>query len=131
MTPKQPESARTEDPAARTAEYEAAVLDLVTQIPEGRAMTYGLIAEIVAEALHRGGPRQVGRVLSHGPTVTSSGVRVPWWRVVNAAGAPPARLRDTALELLRTEGCPLTPDGQRVRLCQAVWFPEQADSEAL
>ena len=44
-------------------------------------MTYGLIAEVLAERLGRGGPRQVGHVLA------GSGGAVPWWRVVNASGA--------------------------------------------
>lgn len=105
-------------------EYTTAVLDLVAQIPEGRVMTYGLIAEIVAEALHRGGPRQVGHVLARGPGVDSSGATVPWWRVVNAAGSPPRHQLNQALDLLREEGCPLMPDGQRVRVRQAVWVPE-------
>ncbi|WFP16939.1 MGMT family protein [Citricoccus muralis] len=105
-------------------EYTTAVLDLVAQIPKGRVMTYGLIAEIVAETLHRGGPRQVGHVLARGPGVDSSGATVPWWRVVNAAGSPPQHHRETALALLRDEKCPLTTDGQRVRVRRAVWFPE-------
>lgn len=45
-------------------EYAAAVLDVVRRIPSGRAMTYGLIAEIVGEELGRGGPRQVGSVMA-------------------------------------------------------------------
>lgn len=98
-------------------EYVEAVLDLVERIPPGRAMTYGLIAEIVAEGLHRGGPRQVVTVLSR------SGAGVPWWRVVNAVGAPPDRHALAALARLRAEGCPLTRDGRRVDLRRAVWFP--------
>ena len=99
-------------------EYTEAVLDLVERIPPGRAMTYGLIAEVVAETLHRGGPRQVGHVLA------GSGGAVPWWRVVNAAGAPPAPYAHDALDRLRAEGTPLTADGTRVALRRAVWWPE-------
>lgn len=99
-------------------EYAEAVLDLVGQIPVGRAMTYGLIAEIVAENLHCGGPRQVGTVLAR------SGGSVPWWRVVNASGAPPAHHLTQALAALRAEACPLTKDGRRVDLRRAVWFPQ-------
>lgn len=102
---------------AAAEEYAEAVLDLVERIPAGRAMTYGLIAEIVAESLRRGGPRQVGTVLSR------SGGSVPWWRVVNAAGAPPAHEATRALDELRAEACPLTRDGRRVDLRRAVWFP--------
>lgn len=118
-------------------EYAAAVLALVRRIPPGRAMTYGLIAEIVAEDLGRGGPRQVGQVMSGsgdryahlvpaGAAVVGPAQDdhpVPWWRVVNAAGAPPARHLTAALDALRAEGCPLSRDGHRVDLRRAVWFP--------
>ena len=112
-------------------------------------MTYGLIAEIVGEELGRGGPRQVGSVMAgsgsryahlvpdgvgsdgngsdgigsdeDGP---EAGERVPWWRVVNAAGSPPQQHLTEALDALRAEGCPITKDGRRVHLRRAVWFPE-------
>lgn len=104
--------------------YAAAVLEVVAAVPPGRAITYGLVAEVVADRAvaagrpARGGPRQVGQVLARGDG------DVPWWRVVDAAGAPPAHHRTRALALLRAEGTPLTPDGTRVRLRAAVWFPE-------
>lgn len=106
-------------------EYLEAVLDLVEQIPPGRAMTYGTIAEVVADALvaagrpPRGGPRQVGQVLAR------AGSGVPWWRVVNAAGRPPAHAARRALELLGAEGTPLSADGARVALRRAIWFPDE------
>jgi len=121
-------------------EYAAAVLDVVRRIPSGRAMTYGLIAEIVGEELGRGGPRQVGSVLAGSggryahlvpddddqddDAPVSDGDRVPWWRVVNAAGSPPQHHLTEALDALRAEGCPLSRDGRRVNLRRAVWFPE-------
>ncbi|MGW2092613.1 MGMT family protein [Promicromonospora sukumoe] len=150
-------------PLTDVEEYAAAVLDVVRRIPSGRAMTYGLIAEIVGEELGRGGPRQVGSVLAGsgsryaylvpdepgdddgGPGADgdrpgsgvgeaddgtgaaappSDGDRVPWWRVVNAAGSPPQHHLTEALDALRAEGCPLTKDGRRVHLRRAVWFPE-------
>ncbi|MFI8524752.1 MGMT family protein [Promicromonospora sukumoe] len=172
-------------PLTDVEEYAAAVLDVVRRIPSGRAMTYGLIAEIVGEELGRGGPRQVGSVLAGsgsryahlvpdepgaddggalGPggadgakagagapaaswtdgaeaaagapaagasaagtgaaAPPSDGDRVPWWRVVNAAGSPPQHHLTEALDALRAEGCPLTKDGRRVHLRRAVWFPE-------
>ncbi|WP_454051631.1 MGMT family protein [Cellulomonas sp. Marseille-Q8402] len=104
--------------------YLEAVLDVVGAIPPGRAMTYVLIAEVVADRLvaeglpARGGPRQVGQVLARG------GSGVPWWRVVNAAGSPPAHHAGAALANLRAEGTPLSADGTRVALRRAVWFPE-------
>ena len=124
--------------ASQAEEYAAAVLGLVRRIPSGRVMTYGLIAEIVGESLHRGGPRQVGQIMSGsgdryahlvpdgaavvGPVQDNH--EVPWWRVVNASGAPPARHLTAALDALRAEGCPLTRDGRRVDLRRAVWFPD-------
>src|SRR5690606_20653950 len=83
--------------------YLEAVLDLVAEVPPGRVMTYGSIAEVLVDSLGRGGPRQVGQVLAR------AGSDVPWWRVVNAAGRPPAHKRDLALRLLADEGCPFTP----------------------
>ncbi|WP_369371646.1 MGMT family protein [Promicromonospora sp. Populi] len=140
-------------------EYAAAVLDIVRRIPSGRAMTYGLIAEIVGEQLGRGGPRQVGSVLAGSgdryahlvPDGEEDGVglddggsddsgsdgdgsddggseRVPWWRVVNAAGSPPQHQLTEALDALRAEGCPLSRDGRRVNLRRAVWFPDDEPS---
>ena len=104
--------------------YLEAVLDLVDAIPPGRAMTYGTIAEVVSDQLvaagepARGGPRQVGQVMSRG------GSGVPWWRVVNAAGSPPAHHAHAALAHLCAEGTPLTADGTRVALRRAIWFPD-------
>jgi len=134
-------------PLSEVEEYAAAVLDVVRRIPSGRAMTYGLIAEIVGERLGRGGPRQVGSVLARSgdryahlvpedgddadggvPGDDADGGRVPWWRVVNAAGSPPQHHLTEALDALRAEGCPLSRDGRRVNLRRAVWFPE--DDEA-
>ena len=95
-----------------------AVLDVVEAIPPGWAMTYGGVAEVVGHALGRGGPRQVGTVLSR------AGSGVPWWRVVNASGSPPRHARATAIERLRGDGCPLVPDGSRVDLRTATYRPE-------
>ncbi len=107
------------------AEYVAAVLDVVAQIPAGRVMTYGLIAEVVADLLAarggepRGGPRQVGAVMSR------HGGATPWWRVVAADGRVPAHKAAEALAALRAEGAPLTSDDDdaRVRVRVAVWWP--------
>ncbi len=105
-------------------DYLEAVLDLVEAIPPGRAMTYGTIAEVLADRMvaagqqARGGPRQVGQVMSR------AGAGVPWWRVVNASGAPPAHHAPGALQHLRAEGTPLSADGTRVALRRAIWFPD-------
>ncbi|WP_078901551.1 MGMT family protein [Actinacidiphila yeochonensis] len=94
-----------EEPAADAEElepYVERVLDAVDAIPAGRVMTYGDVAEWIGE----GGPRQVGRVLSH------YGGSVPWWRVVRADGTllPGHELR--ALDAYRAEGTPLRPAGR-------------------
>ena len=101
-------------------EYLEAVLDLVAEIPSGRVMTYGGIAEVLRDRLGRGGPRSVGQVMAR------AGGGVPWWRVVNASGEPPATHRTVAVGRLRAEGCPLTTPGEdaRVVLRRAAWWPE-------
>lgn len=100
-------------------DYLEAVLDVVAAIPPGRVMTYGGIAEVIRDRLGRGGPRMVGQVMSR------AGGGVPWWRVVNAAGLPPAPYHADAVERLRAEGVRLTSDADdaRVVLRAAVWWP--------
>jgi len=105
-------------------EYLEAVLDVVERVPQGRVMTYGTVAEVVADAFvaaggrPRGGPRQVGAVLAR------AGSGVPWWRVVNAGGRPPPSHAERALARLRAERTPLTADGERVAVRLALWWPD-------
>jgi len=73
------------------------VLSVVELIPEGAVMTYG----DVAEYLGHGGPRQVGRVMSH------YGSAVAWWRVVRADGKLLPGHETEALARYREEGTPL------------------------
>ena len=90
------------------------VLDVVDQIPEGRVMTYGDIAEL----LGRGGARGVGSVMA------KYGSDVPWWRVIRAGGGFPQGLDDEALAHYREEGTPLIGGalrGRRVDLSVARW----------
>jgi alkylated DNA nucleotide flippase Atl1 len=89
------------------------VLDLVAAIPAGRVMAYGDIAAALQEA----GPRQVGAVMSRW------GGGVPWHRVVRADGRPAQGHEGAALALLREEGAPLRPGGDRVDLPAARWQP--------
>jgi alkylated DNA nucleotide flippase Atl1 len=77
--------------------YVESVLSLVEQIPVGRASTYGTIAEAVG----RGGPRGVGRVMA------MYGGGVPWWRVVRADGSLPESHQREALARYREEATPL------------------------
>jgi alkylated DNA nucleotide flippase Atl1 len=98
-------------PRHDASDYVELVLDVVEHIPSGRVMTYGDIAEL----LGRGGPRQVGTVMSR------HGAGVPWWRVIRADGRPVRGLEERALEQLVGEGCPVR-DG-RVQLSVARWTP--------
>ena len=96
------------------SEFADDVLDVVDQIPEGRVMTYGDIAEL----LGRGGPRGVGTVMAR------YGSHVPWWRVIRAGGYFPQGLEDEALGHYREEGTPLVRgqlEGRRVDLARARW----------
>lgn len=97
-------------------EFVEAVLSAVELIPVGRVASYGDIAEYVG----RGGPRQVGQVMSH------YGAAVCWWRVVRADGRPADGLTQRALASLRAEGAPLR--GDRVLMREARWTgPEPGD----
>jgi alkylated DNA nucleotide flippase Atl1 len=100
-------------PAGDPEEYAERVLAVVERIPPGRVMTYGDIAEY----LGRGGPRQVGAVLSR------DGGSVPWWRVVTATGRLPPGHELRAAEALRAEGVPLRGDhlAPRADLRAARW----------
>ncbi|WP_239456434.1 MGMT family protein [Nocardioides solisilvae] len=93
--------------------YVEAVLALVERVPPGRVVTYGLLADAVG----RGGPRLVGRVMA------LHGGGVPWWRVVRADGRPADCHEGTAGRLLAAEGVPLRGSG-RVDLPVAVWHPD-------
>ncbi|MFJ6695664.1 MGMT family protein [Streptomyces sp. NPDC091272] len=103
----------SDDPAVsdELPEYAERVLAVAERIPPGRVMTYGDVAEWLAD----GGPRQVGRVMA------LYGGAVPWWRVVRADGLllPGHELR--AMARYRDEGTPLrtaprTAEGHLPRL---------------
>ncbi|MEO3813776.1 MGMT family protein [Sphaerisporangium sp. B11E5] len=85
------------------------VLDLVERIPPGKVMSYGDVAEFLAE----GGPRQVGRVMA------TWGGGVPWWRVVRADGKPVSGHESRCLARWRAEGTPMR--GERADMRHARW----------
>jgi alkylated DNA nucleotide flippase Atl1 len=99
-------------------EFTSRVLDVVDAIPPGRVMSYGDIAEY----LGRGGPRQVGRVMS------TYGGGVPWWRVIHSDGTPPPGHDLAAVAEYLAEGTPLrsTRDPVRVDMRRARWSPPPA-----
>lgn len=95
-------------------DFAEAVLSIVDQIPAGRVLTYGDVAEILGQ----GGPRQVGSVLSR------YGSSVAWWRVTRADGKAPQGLADEALGHWRGEGTALVRGalaGRRVDMTRARW----------
>ena len=95
-------------------DFAEAVLGVVDQIPPGRVLAYGDIAELLGQ----GGPRQVGSVMSrYGSSVT-------WWRVIRASGEAPQGLQDEALAHWREEGTALVRGviaGRRVDMRLARW----------
>jgi alkylated DNA nucleotide flippase Atl1 len=91
--------------------YIGDVLELVAAIPVGMVLTYGDVAREVG----RGGPRQVGQVMSRW------GASVPWWRVLRADGRPALGHEARALAHYAKEDTPLRPGGERVDLRQARW----------
>lgn len=99
------------------AEYIEAVLSCAELVPVGRATSYGAIAEVVAQRLGRGGPRQVARVMA------TQGGGVPWWRVVRADGTLPIELQARAAEYYSAEGTLRRANGG-VRFPDAWWQPE-------
>ncbi|GIE86544.1 MGMT family protein [Actinoplanes regularis] len=97
-------------------EYVEEVLELVERIPEGRVMSYGAIADALAERSGRNSPRQIGTIMAR------HGGGVPWHRVVNSAGRlPPGHEREARARLL-SEGVPLR--GDRVLIEEAGWTPD-------
>jgi alkylated DNA nucleotide flippase Atl1 len=88
-------------------DFASHVLDVVDSIPPGRVMSYGDIAEYLAEG---GGPRQVGRVMA------TYGGAVAWWRVIHADGTPAPGHDSVALRHYQAEGTPLRSARPPVRV---------------
>jgi methylated-DNA-protein-cysteine methyltransferase-like protein len=103
-------------PDSDPAEYVEAVLTLVEQIPPGRVMSYGAIAEYLYEAHGRGSPRRVGTIMAQ------SGGSVPWYRVVTGGGRLPPGHEQKARRLLVAEG--VVFKGPRVAMSTYAWWPE-------
>lgn len=88
------------------------IWQVTAEIPRGTVATYGQIAELAGLP---GGARQVGLTLSQLP----AGTKLPWHRVINAAGrisiADPSRQQ----ALLESEGVVFEDD--RVSLKRFRW----------
>ncbi len=117
-----PKASRDIDAANSTRQglssFDRRVLDLVDQIPSGRVMTYGSIAEW----LQQGSPRLVARVMS-----TKSDPDTPWQRVLRADGTCAPVVAAEQERLLRAEGVPFIAGGNasvaHVDLRLAFWQP--------
>lgn len=81
------------------------VLTAVEQIPSGRVVSYGDVADVVGI-----GPRQVGAVMSR------YGAAVAWWRVTNATGEFPESLRRRAREHWAAENIGWKVNGRGCRI---------------
>jgi methylated-DNA-protein-cysteine methyltransferase-like protein len=99
--------------------YRDRVYELVKQIPPGRVMTYGQIAEILGEGYTA---RTVGYVM-HGADAES----VPWQRVINSKGmCSTGRLtlpENIQQKMLESEGVDFNAKG-RCDLQKVIWYPE-------
>jgi len=93
---------------------------VVRHIPKGRVATYGVVARLAGRP---GAARTVGWALSALPEESD----VPWWRVLNAAGADHGSVVQRAL-LLR-EGVKFAAGGA-VNLAVFGWPAEAYDSVA-
>ena len=104
--------------------YRERVYELVKQIPPGRVMTYGQIAEILGEGYT---PRTVGYVMHAADTEN-----VPWQRVINSQGACstgkmtiPVNLQQ---QILEAEGIAFDAKG-RCNLVEVLWYPDGYEPE--
>lgn len=114
MHPESESEVRAPSEITRLPAFAQAVLDIVDQIPPGKVLSYGDLAELLGQ----GGPRQVGSVMSR------YGSSVPWWRVTRVSGQAPPDLQDEALAHWRAEetilvGGPVA--GCRVDMTRAHW----------
>ncbi|MEV0729406.1 MGMT family protein [Polymorphospora sp. NPDC050346] len=96
-------------------EYVEEVLTLVERIPPGRVMTYGAIADYLADRSGRASARLVGGIMAR------HGSGVPWHRVVGAGGRlPPGHEAEAAARLIG-EGARL--NGLKVDMRASSWYP--------
>ena len=96
-------------------EYVEEVLSLVERIPAGKDMSYGAIADALADLSGRNSARQVGTIMAR------HGGGVPWHRVVTSSGRMPPGHEQEARQRLLSEGVPLK--GDHVNMSLASWAP--------
>jgi methylated-DNA-protein-cysteine methyltransferase related protein len=96
-------------------EYVEEVLSLVERIPEGKVMSYGAVADALADVSGRNSARQIGNIMA------KHGGAVPWHRVVTSSGRTPPGHEQEARQRLLSEGVPLK--GEHVDMARAAWMP--------
>lgn len=77
------------------ADFEGAVLEVLTALGEGQVISYG---ELASAAGRRGAARAVGNLLR------ATAEPVPWWRVIRADGRLAAPDRTAQARKLAREG---------------------------
>ncbi|GAA4437512.1 MGMT family protein [Phytohabitans houttuyneae] len=97
-------------------EYVEQVLALVERIPPGRVMSYGAIADYLADRSGRSSARLVGSIMAR------YGGPVPWHRVVNNAGRVVPGHELEAMARLIGEATPMR--NGRVDMKKAAWSPD-------
>jgi methylated-DNA-protein-cysteine methyltransferase-like protein len=105
------------------SKYRERVYEIVREIPVGRVMTYGQIAEMLGEGYT---PRTIGYVMHAADTE-----KIPWQRVINSQGAcstgkmtMPVNIQQKILE---DEGIEFNEKG-RCDLKIYLWSPEGFES---
>ena len=99
--------------------FQAAVLDIVRQIPRGRVTTYGTIAAWAGWPSHS---RMVGRTLGYAPEAHV----LPCHRVVNSVGRTAPGWAEQRERLL-AEGVVFKPNGH-VDMSRHLWEPTDVNS---
>jgi methylated-DNA-protein-cysteine methyltransferase-like protein len=104
------------------SEIQEAVYTFVRQVPPGKVVTYGQVADSIAAVSLT--PRQVGAIMRYAPE------DVPWQRVIGAGGYLPIVKRSPELklrqqELLEREGVIfLSRETGRVDMQQSQWLAQ-------
>ncbi len=102
------------------SDFKQRVCDIVTQIPQGRVMTYGQVAALCE---HPRAARVVGQIAHFGPE------SVPWHRVVYKDGRLAAEYSFGGLEgqenILKSEGVEVS-GGKIEDMKRCIWWPEDA-----
>lgn len=108
-----------------TAEFKAIVYDLVRQIPAGKVLTYGKIAQWAGYPSYA---RMVGRAMHEAPdtedlTEAKNAQSLPCHRVVNSNGRTVPGWTEQH-QLLAAEGVCFKRNGE-VNLRECLWIPDE------